>query len=172
MSNFLIDFKWILMDKLFFLKTLSSFMDLVCSLNTLGASHRICMPLMSSDFFSLKVFISVQSLSRVWLFATSWTAARQASLSITNSRSLPKLMSIESVMPTSHLILCRPLLLPPSSIHLLYLKCYLSSNNSGMVTFLFTTFYLLPLYFKLLPISSSSWHYINCLLPEFSHIQI
>ena len=56
---------------------------------------------------------SVRSLTRVWLFATPWTAARQASLSITNSRSLPKLMSIESVIPSSHLILCRPLLLPP-----------------------------------------------------------
>ena len=56
---------------------------------------------------------SVQSLSRVWLFATPWTAARQASLSITNSRSLLKLMSIESVMPSSHLILCCPLLLLP-----------------------------------------------------------
>ena len=57
---------------------------------------------------------SVQSLSRVWLFATPWTAACQASLSITNSRSLPKLMSFELVMPSSHLILCRPLLLLPS----------------------------------------------------------
>ena len=57
-------------------------------------------------------FSSVLSLSRVRLFATPWTAARQASLSITNSRSLLKLMSIESVMPSNHLILCRPLLLP------------------------------------------------------------
>ena len=57
---------------------------------------------------------SVQSLSRVRLFATPWTAARQASLSITNSQSLLKLMSIESVMPSNHLILCHPLLLPPS----------------------------------------------------------
>ena len=57
---------------------------------------------------------SVQSLSRVRLFVTPWTAARQASLSITNSWSLPKLMSINSVMPSSHLILCCPLLfLPP-----------------------------------------------------------
>ena len=54
------------------------------------------------------------SLSRVWLFATPWIAARQDSLSITNSRSSLRLMSIESVMPSSHLILCRPLrLLPP-----------------------------------------------------------
>ena len=59
-------------------------------------------------------FSSVQLLSCVQLFATPWTAARQASLSITNSQSLPKLMSIESVMPSSHLILCCPhLLLPP-----------------------------------------------------------
>ena len=59
-------------------------------------------------------FSSARSLSRVQLFATPWTAARQASLSITNSQSLPKLMSIESVMPSNHLILCRPLLLLPS----------------------------------------------------------
>ena len=57
---------------------------------------------------------SVQSLSRVWLFATPWTAAHQASLSITNSWSSPKPMSIELVMPSNHLILCRPLLLLPS----------------------------------------------------------
>ena len=55
-----------------------------------------------------------QSLSHVWLFATSWTAAHQASLSITNSQSLLKFMSIESVMPSNHLILCHPLLLLPS----------------------------------------------------------
>ena len=58
-------------------------------------------------------FSSVQSLSRVWLFATPWIAARQACLSITNSRSSFRLRSIESVMPSSHLILCRPLLLLP-----------------------------------------------------------
>ena len=56
----------------------------------------------------------VQSLSCVWIFAAPWTAARRASLSITNSRSSPKPMSIESVMPSNHLILCHPLLLPPS----------------------------------------------------------
>ena len=64
-------------------------------------------------------FSSVQSLSSVRLFATPWIAARQASLSITNSQSSLRLTSIESVMPSSHLILCRPLLLlppiPPSS---------------------------------------------------------
>ena len=58
-------------------------------------------------------FSSIQSLSLVWLFATPWTAAHQASLSITNSWSLLKLMSIELVMPSSHLILCHPLLLLP-----------------------------------------------------------
>ena len=55
-------------------------------------------------------FSSVQSLSRVWLFATPWIAACQASLSITNSQSSLRFMSIESVMPSSHLILCRPFL--------------------------------------------------------------
>ena len=63
---------------------------------------------------SLYFYYSVQLLSRVRLFATPWTAAFQASLSITNSQSLLKLMSIESVMPSNHLILCHPLLLPPS----------------------------------------------------------
>ena len=60
------------------------------------------------------MFSSLQLLSRVRLFVTPWTAAHHASLSITNSRSLPKLMSIESVMPTNHLIPCCPLLLLPS----------------------------------------------------------
>ena len=63
---------------------------------------------------SLQSFRSVQLLSRVQLFATPWTAACQASLSITNSQSLLKLMSIKLVMPSNHLILCRPLLLLPS----------------------------------------------------------
>ena len=59
-------------------------------------------------------FSSVQSLSHVWLSVTLWTAEHKASLSITNCRSLPKPMSIESVMPFNHLILCYPLLLLPS----------------------------------------------------------
>ena len=59
------------------------------------------------------IISSVQSLSRVWLFLAPWTATRQASLSITSSQSLLKLRSIESVMPSSHLILCHPLLLLP-----------------------------------------------------------
>ena len=61
------------------------------------------------------LLISVQSLSRVWLPATPWTAAHQASLSITNSWSPPKPMSFESVRPSNHLILCHPLLLPSIS---------------------------------------------------------
>ena len=64
-------------------------------------------------FFLYISVSSVQLLSHVRLVATPWTAARQASLSITNPQNLPKLMSIESVMPSSHLILCRPLLLLP-----------------------------------------------------------
>ena len=70
-------------------------------------SYGICLSL--SDFPSVQF-----SCSRVQLVVTPWTAARQASLSITNSWSLPKLMSIELVMPSYHLIFCRPLLLPPS----------------------------------------------------------
>ena len=62
----------------------------------------------------LRIMPVVHSLSHVWLFATTWTAAREPSLSFTNSQSLLKLMSTESVMPSNHLILCRPLLLLPS----------------------------------------------------------
>ena len=69
--------------------------------------------LFSSIYYPSIQFSSVQSLSHAQLFATPWIAARQASLSITNSRSLFKLMPIELVMPSSHLILCRPLLLLP-----------------------------------------------------------
>ena len=65
------------------------------------------------EYFDCIQFSLVQSLSRVQLFATPWTSAHQASLSITNSRSLLKLMSIESMMPSNHLSLCHPLL-PPS----------------------------------------------------------
>ena len=70
--------------------------------------------LYSPTLTSLHQFSSVQSLSRVQLFATPWTTARQASLSITNSQSLLKFMSIESEMPSNHLILSRPHLLPSS----------------------------------------------------------
>ena len=73
-------------------------------------------------------FSSGQSLSRVWLFVTLWTATCQASLSITNSRSLLKLMSIESEMPSNHFILCRPLLLLPS----IFPSIRVFSNESGL----------------------------------------
>ena len=76
--------------------------------------------------FSSVEFSSVQSLSRVQLFATPWTAARQSSLSITNSQSLLKLKSIESVTPSNHLILCHPLLLPPT----IFLSIRVFSNES------------------------------------------
>ena len=102
--------------------------------------------------FFLTRFSSVQSLSHVWLFVTPWIAARQASLSITNSRSSLKLMSIESVMPSSHLILCHPLLLLPSvfpsirvissesALHIRWSKNWsfsisLSNEYSGLISF-------------------------------------
>ena len=86
-------------------------------------------------------FSSVQLLSRVWLFVTQWTAARQASLSITKCQSLPKPLSIESVMPSNHLILYCPLLLLPSIfpsirvfsnesvLHIRWPKCWRFSFN-------------------------------------------
>ena len=77
---------------------------------------------------SLRVDSSVQSLSRIWLFATLWTTTHQASLSITNSRSPPKPMSIESVMPSNHLILSRPLLLLPS----IFSSIRVFSNESAL----------------------------------------
>ena len=83
--------------------------------------------LMEFENASLRIS-SVQSLSCVQLFGTPWTAARQASLFITNSRSLPKLMSIESVMPSNHLILCCPLLLLPS----IFPNIRVFSNESGL----------------------------------------
>ena len=77
---------------------------------------------------SISWFSSVQSLSRVRLFATPWTTARQASLSITNSQSSPKPMSIELVMPSNHLILSHPLLLLPS----IFLSIKVFSNESAL----------------------------------------
>ena len=73
-----------------------------------------CVLLLKFNWWTGYLGSSVQSLSRVWLFVTPWTAAHQASLSITNSQSPTKPMSIESVMPSNHLILCHPLLLLPS----------------------------------------------------------
>ena len=78
----------------------------------------------------MRPFSSVQSLSCLWPFVTPWTAAHQASLSIANSWSLLKLMSIESVMPSNHLILCRPLLLLPS----IFPSIRVFSNESVLCT--------------------------------------
>ena len=84
---------------------------LVWTSNCTGINQHCLFPV---NYFCIPYFSSVQSLSHVQLFETPWTAAHQASLSITNSWSLLKIMSIESVMPSNHLILCCPLLLPPS----------------------------------------------------------
>ena len=86
------------------LNCFSSKINRKARMSTLITSKQLC--------FGGLQFISVQLLSHVQLFVTPWTAARQASLSITNSRSLIKLMFIDLVMPSNHLILCRPLLLP------------------------------------------------------------
>ena len=80
------------------------------------------------DITSIHVPVVVQLFGHVQLFATPWTAARQASLSFTNSWSLRKLMSIESVMPSSHLILCRPLFLLPS----IFPSIQIFSNESAL----------------------------------------
>ena len=87
--------------------------QILCHLFSFSFCYNTC----TIDFFFIFTsvqFSSVQSLSHVQLFATPETAALQASLSITNSRTSPKLMFIESVMPSNHFILCRPLLLLPS----------------------------------------------------------
>ena len=89
------------------------------------SSHQVQKPVQNVNHKPM--FSSVQPLSHVWIFATPWTATRQASLSITNSRSLLKLMSIESVMPSNHLILCRPLL-PP----LIFPSISVFSNKSAL----------------------------------------
>ena len=83
--------------------------------NTIAlVSHASKVMLKSLQARCQQLSVSVQLLSRVWFFVNPWTAAHQASLSFTISQSLLKLMSIESVMPSNHLILCRPLLLLPS----------------------------------------------------------
>ena len=90
--------------------------------------HMIYCPCDQSMATDVIQFSSVQSLGRVRLFATPWTAARQASPSITNSRSLRKLMSIKLVMPSNHPILCCPLLLLPS----IFLSIRVFSNGSAL----------------------------------------
>ena len=112
-------------SSLSYLLNLAKYLSLLSMLSLMSGFHSVWFPycIVGSDLLIfcwrfLHVYLSrinsVQSLSRIRFFATPWTAARQTSLSITNSWSLLKLISSESVMPSSHLILCRPLLLLPS----------------------------------------------------------
>ena len=92
-----------------------SFKPNICLLSPCSGSQKPILFILARNHYVSPPFSSVQSLSRVRLFATPWIAAHQASLSINNSQSSLRLTSIESVMPSSHLILCRPLLLLPST---------------------------------------------------------
>ena len=102
---------------------------IVTSENCQERGHHFNRAFQKCQRLQARAFSSVRSLSRVRLFATPWTAARQASLPITNSRSPPKLMSTESVMPSNHLIACRPLLLPPS----IFPSIRVFSNESALL---------------------------------------
>ena len=132
----------------------------------------------------MRGFTSVQLLSRVRLFTIPWTTARQASLSIINSRSLPKLMSIKSVMPYNHLILCHPLFLLPSvipNIRVFSNESVLCSRWPKYWSFSFSISPFneysglhLPPDLKLIPLNSPSsqacglrlepYHWLSCLL--------
>ena len=102
--------------------------DCFCCCSATKLCLSLCHPMDCSMPGSPDQFSSAQSLSRVWLFVTPWTAARQASLFITNSQSLLKPMSIKPVMPSNHLILCRPLLLLPS----IFPRIRVFSNESAL----------------------------------------
>ena len=117
--------------------------------------HAVIRTLLFSLLSIGRVSQSVQSLSHVPLFATPWTTACQASLTITNSWSLLKLMS-ESVMPSSHLILCYPLLLPPS----IFLSIRVSSSESALRI-------RCPKYWSFILILSPSNEYSGLLLSSF-----
>ena len=106
----------------------------------------------------MSAFSSVQSLSHVLLFATPRTAARQASLSITNSQSLPKLMSIELVMPSNHLILHHPLLLLPSNL----------SQHQGLFQGVSSSYLLSLALGKCLHLSGPQFSSVQ----SFSHVQL
>ena len=131
------------------------------------------------------MFVVVQSLSHVQLFVTPWTVARQASLSITNSWSLLKLMSIELVMPSNHLILCHPLLLWPSIFPIIRLftnesalfirwpkywssalvSISSSSEYSGLISFRMCILFFMTIFHKFLKFSfcSSEQFQVSCL---------
>ena len=118
-----------------------------------------------SSFLALSFFLFstpkrisaiVQSLSCVWLFVIPWTAARQASLPFTNSLSLLKLMSIESVMPSNYLILCLPLLLPPSIFPII--KVF---SNDSALPIRWPKYQIHVIYFNFLPCLSSILPYYN-----------
>ena len=129
-----------------YLLDLAKYLSLLSMLSLMSGFHSVWFPycIVGSDLLIfcwrfLHVYLSrissVQSLSRIRLFATPWTAARQASLSITNSWSLLKLMSNESVMPSIHLILCRPLLLLPSvfpSIRVFSMSQFFASGGQSI----------------------------------------
>ena len=138
----------------------------------------------------IQIFSPVQSLSGIQFFATPWTAARQSSLSITNTQSLLKLMSIELVMPSNHLILCHPLLLLPSIFShirvfsnksVLCIRCpkfwsfsfSISPSNeySGLISFRIDWFYLLAVQGTLKSLlqhhSSKESMTSNIVFPEF-----
>ena len=103
-----------------------------CMINYLISAWSETVIFISNNIKSWKYLlyvVVVQSLCHVWLFETPWIAAHQASLSITNCRSLPKLMSIGLVMPSNHLILCRPLLLLPSIFPSISLFQWVSSAH-------------------------------------------
>ena len=120
---------------------------------------------------------SVQLLSHVQLFATPWTVARQASLSITNTQSLPKPMSIESVMPSNHLILCRPLLLLPSIFPTIrvfsddhmdvgsLMSCFSAFSKSSLYIWSFLVYILLKPSLKYFEYYlGSMWNECSCVL--------
>ena len=147
-------------------------------------------PSLIHNIWPVLKYSSVQSLSHVWLFVTPWTAACQGSLSITNSQSFLKLMFIKSVIPSNHVILCRPLLLPSSIfssirvfsnesvLHVRWPKCWSfsfsispSTEYSGLISFRIDLFDLLAvletLESSLTPqfksINSSALSFLYCL---------
>ena len=120
-------------------------------------------------------FSSVQSLSCIWLFVTPWIAARQASLSITNSQSSLRLTSIDSVMPSSHLILCRSLLLLPTIPPSISLFQWVNSSHevANVLEFqLFLFFFWLTTCFNLILFSNFTILYWFCNISKWISFSI